>query len=220
MEYNELGIKALQEGAYEKAIEAFMKAAEEEPDNPVGYINIANVFASLGDTERAERFFQKAITLDENAGSALYGLGNLYFTNDRFEEAAKLYEKAIRAGLNEADAFFMLGKSLKQSGNSKLALPYFQRAAELAPDDLEIRLAYGILLAEMELFEEAGKELRFILEKDEANVDAHYNIGVLYAVSTNRKEDAIHHLEKAFTLEPEHTQARYIYDMIKMGEQS
>ena len=217
MEYNELGIKALQEGAFEKAIEAFMKAAEEEPDNPVGYINLGNVFASAGDTERAERFFQKAISLDENAGSALYGLGNLYFTSDRFEEAAKLYEKAIRTGLDEADAYFMLGKSLKQSDKSKLALPYLQRAAELAPNDIEIRLAYGILLAELELFEEAGKELTLIIERDEENADAHYNLGVLYAVSTDRKDDALYHLEKAFTLEPEHTQARYIYDMIKLG---
>ena len=79
MEYNELGIKALQEGAYEKAIEAFMKAAEEEPDNPVGYINLGNVFASAGDTERAERFFQKAISLDENAGSALLRLRQSLF---------------------------------------------------------------------------------------------------------------------------------------------
>jgi tetratricopeptide (TPR) repeat protein len=217
MEHNELGIKALQEGEFEKAIEAFMKAAEEEPENPVGYINLGNVFASAGDFERAERFFQKAISLDENAGSALYGLGNLYFTNERFEEAAKLYEKAIRAGLNEADAFFMLGKSLKQLDNPKLALPYFQRSAELAPDDLEIRLAYGILLAEMELFEEAQKELSFVIEKDKENADAHYNLGVLYAVSTNRKDDALFHLEKAFTIEPDHTQARYIFDMIKLG---
>ncbi|WP_262173429.1 tetratricopeptide repeat protein [Saccharococcus sp. Marseille-Q5394] len=217
MEYNEIGIKALQEGEYEKAIEAFMKAAEEEPENPVGYINLGNVFASAGDTERAERFFQKAISLDGNAGSALYGLGNLYYSNERFEEAAIVYEKAIRAGLNEADAYFMLGKSLKQSDKSKLALPYFQRAAELAPDDLEIRLAFGILLAEMELFEEAGKELLLVLEKDEENADAHYNLGVLYAVSTDRKDDALYHLEKAFTIEPEHTQARYIYDMIKLG---
>ena len=217
MEYNEIGIKALQEGSYEKAIEAFMKAAEEAPDNPVGYINLGNVFASAGDTETAERFFQKAISLDENAGSALYGLGNLYFTNDRFEEAAIVYERAIRTGLNEADAFFMLGKSLKQSDKPKLALPYLQRAVELAPNDIEIRLAYGILLCEMELFEEARKELTHIIERDEENADAHYNLGVLYAVSTERKDDALFHLEKAFTIEPEHTQARYIYDMIKLG---
>lgn len=220
MEYNELGIKALQDGEYEKAIEAFMKAAEAEPDNPVGYINLGNVFASAGDIERAERFFQKAISLDEQAGSALYGLGNLYFTNERFEEAAKLYEKAIRAGLDEADAYYMLGKCLRNADNSKLALPYFQRAAELAPTDLEIRLSFGILLAEMELFEEAKKEFAFILANDAENADAHYNLGVLYAVSTDRKDDALLHLEKAFTIEPEHTQARYIFDMIKIGEQS
>lgn len=217
MEYNEIGIKALQEGEFEKAIEAFMKAAEKEPENPVGYTNLGNVFASAGDIERAERFFQKAISLDENAGSALYGLGNLYYTNERFEEAAVVYEKSIRTGLKEADAYFMLGKSLKQSGNSKLALPYYQRATELAHDDLEIRLAYGILLAEMELFEEARKELTLVLEMDNENADAHYNLGVLYAVSTDRKDDALFHLEKAFTLEPEHTQARYIFDMIKLG---
>ncbi|MFD1207018.1 MULTISPECIES: tetratricopeptide repeat protein [Sporosarcina] len=219
MEQNEIGIKALQEGAYEKAIEAFMKAAEEEPDNPVGYINLGNVFASAGDVERAERFFQKAISLDENAGSALYGLGNLYYTSERYGEAAKLYEKAVRAGLDEADAYFMLAKSLKRADQQKLSLPYFQRAAELSPEDLEIRLAYGIALAELELFELAGEELRFVISKDAENADAHYNLGVLYAVSTDRKEDALHHLERAFTVEPEHTQARYIYDMIQMGSE-
>lgn len=220
MEHNELGIKALQDGNFEKAIEAFMKAAEEEPENPVGYINLGNVFASAGDNERAERFFQKAITLDEQAGSAFYGLANLYFTNERYEEAAKLYEKAIRTGLDEADAYFMLAKSLKESGSGKLALPYMQRAAELGPEDLEIRLSYGILLAEMELFKEAGQEFSFILLNEPDHADAHYNVGVLYAVSTDNKEDALHHLERAFTIEPEHTQARYIFDMIKLGEQS
>ena len=34
----------------------------------------------------------------------------------------------------------------------------------------------------------------------------------------NRKEDALNHLEKAFTIDPEHEQARYIYDMIQLGE--
>ena len=76
-----------------------------------------------------------------------------------------------------------------------LALPYLQRAAELAPNDLEVRLSYGILLANMELFEEAGNEFRFVIEQDEENADAHYNLGFLYAVSTDRKEDALNHLE-------------------------
>lgn len=218
MEYNEIGIAALQEGQYEKAVESFVKAVEQDPENAVGYINLGNVFASLGDVEKAEPFFQKAITLNAEAGTAYYGLANLYYNKERYEEASKLYETAIRQGVDEADAYYMLGKSLERSDQGKLALPYLQRAAELAPDDLEVRLSYGILLANLELFNEAGEEFRFIIGRDPDNADAHYNLGFLYAVSTDRKEDALQHLEQAFTIDPEHVQARYIFDMIQLGE--
>ncbi|QTD41619.1 lipopolysaccharide assembly protein LapB [Sporosarcina sp. Te-1] len=220
MKYNELGIRSLQQGEYEKAIEAFVKAAEQEPDNPIGYINLGNVFTAVGDVERAERFFQKALTLDEEAVAAYYGLANLYYNNGRFDEAAKLYEKAVRNGMEQADAYFMLGKSLERDGNDKLALPYLQRGLELDPADLEIKLSYGILLAKLELFTEAEKVLRELVEQDPDHPDAHYNLGMVYAVSTDRKEDALLHLERAFTIEPDHVQSRYIYDMIKKGDES
>lgn len=216
MDLNETGITALQEGKYEKAIEAFMEAVKEKPNEAVGYINLGNVFASIGDPEKAEPFFQQAIVLDEEAGTAFYGLANLYFNQERYEEASKLYETAIRKGVEEADAYYMLGKSLERSEQTKLALPYLQRAAELAPEDLEIRLSYGILLANLELFTEAGNEFRFVIEKDEENADAHYNLGFLYAVSTEQKDDALKHLKQAFTINPEYEQARYIYDMIQL----
>lgn len=218
MDMNELGITQLQEGNYEKAVEAFMKAIEESPENAIGYINLGNVFASLGDPEKAEPFFQKAISLDEEAGTAFYGLANLYYNNERYEEAAKLYEQAIRKGVEEADSYFMLGKSLERTDNVKLALPYLQRAAELSPEDLEIRLSYGIVLANLELFTEAGTEFRYILEQDETNADAHYNLGFLLAVSTDQKEDALNHLKEAFTIDPNYEQARAIYDMIHASE--
>ena len=218
MDYNETGISALQEGKYEAAVEAFLKAIEEEPNDAVGYINLGNVFASIGDPEKAEPFFQQAIVLDEEAGTAYYGLANLYYNTERYEEASKLYQTAIRKGVEEADAYYMLGKSLERSVQAKLALPYLQRAAELAPEDLEIRLSYGILLANLELFKEAGEEFRFVIEQDEGNADAHYNLGFLYAVSTEQKADALKHLKQAFTINPEYEQARYIYDMIQLDE--
>jgi len=218
MDTNERGIKALQDGNYEIAVEAFMKSVEDEPDNPIGYINLGNVFASLGDSEKAEPFFQKAITLDEQAGTAFYGLANLYYNSERYEEATNLYEKAIRRGVEEADVYFMLGKSLERTDKARLALPYLQRAAELAPEDLEIRLSFGIVLANLELFEEAGSEFQYILEHDAENTDAHFNLGFLYAVSTEQKEDALHHLKQAFTLDPKYEQAKYIYDMIQLSE--
>ena len=213
-DYNEIGIRAFQEKRYEDAAQAFNDAIEQNPNDPVGYVNFGNLLAAMNDIERAERFFQKAITVDEKAATAYYGLANLYFNGERFVEAAKLYQKAIEHHIEGADAYFMLAKSMEREGNQKLALPYMQRAAELAPEDIEIRLSYGILLCTLELFEQAEPELKFVIDQDWNNADAHYNLGVLYAVSTSNIDDAKYHLKQAFTLAPEFDQARYIYDML------
>ncbi|WP_397539409.1 tetratricopeptide repeat protein [Rummeliibacillus pycnus] len=216
MDYNEEGVKAVQEKRYEDAAKAFTQAIEANPEEPVGYINFGNLLASMDDIERAERFFQKAITLDENAATAYYGLANLYYNSERYMEAAKLYERSIRNGIEGADAYYMLGKSFEHEDQPKLGLPYMQRAAELAPEDLQIRLAYGIILCTLELFEPAEKELQYVIDTDWNNADAHYNLGVLYAVSSERIEDAMYHLKQAFTLQPEFEQALYIHDMLAM----
>lgn len=214
--YNEEGIKALQEKRYEDAVKAFTEAIEKNPDDPIGYINFGNVLAAMNEIERAERFFQKALTLDEKAATAYYGLANLYYNSERYVEAAKLYQKSIECGIEGADSYYMLGKCFEKENQVKLALPYMQRAVELAPDDLQIRLSFGILLCKLEMFDMAEKELKFVLEKDEKNADAHYNLGVLYAVSTDDAKKALYHLEQAFTIQPEHEQAKYIYDMVSL----
>lgn len=214
MDFNEQGIVAFQEKRYEDAAQLFTQAIETEPTNPIGYVNFGNLLAVLEDTERAERFFQKAITVDETAATAYYGLANLYYNAERFAEAVKLYELAVKHKIEGADVYYMMGKCFEKLENPKLALPYLQRAAELAPEDLQIRLAYAIVLCALEMFDEGKKELDFIIEQDWNNADAHYNLGVLYAVSTENTEDAMYHLKQAFTLQPEYDQARYIYDMI------
>lgn len=214
MDFNELGIKAFQEKRYEDAVKAFNDAIEQNPDDPIGYINFGNLLAAMNEIERAERFFQKAITLDEKAATAYYGLANLYYNSERYIEAAKLYQKSIEHGIQGADAYFMLAKSFERENQHKLALPYMQRAKELAPDDLQIRLSYGILLCTLEMFDMAKPELEYVIEQDPKNADAFYNLGVLYAVSTEDTEKTLELLEKAYTIEPKHDQARYIHDMV------
>ena len=214
MDFNEQGILAFQEKRYEDAAQLFTQAIEAEPENAIGYVNFGNLLAVLDDTERAERFFQKAITVDETMATAYYGLANLYYNVERYAEAVKLYEKAVQHNIQGADVYYMMGKCFEKLENPKLALPYLQRATELAPEDMQIRLAYAIVLCALEMFDEGKKELDFMIEQDWNNADAHYNLGVLYAVSTENTEGAMYHLKQAFTLQPEYDQARYIYDMI------
>lgn len=216
MNWNETGIHAMHTGDYEEAAKAFTQAIEQEPENEVGYINFGNLLAIMNDAERAERFFQKALTLNEQAATAYYGLANLYYNQERFEEAAKLYERAIRANLEGADGHYMLSKSLQMTDERKLALPYAQRAHEIAPEDAEITLHYAILLASNELFAEAKPLLEQLLEENPEHADAHFNLGVLFALTQEDPEPALHHLDKALEIEPNYDQARYMADMIRL----
>ena len=77
----------MQEGKYEEAVKIFSEAIEENPNEPVAYINFGNVLTAVGETAKAENFYKKALELDKEAGAAYYSLGNLYFELDKLIEA-------------------------------------------------------------------------------------------------------------------------------------
>ncbi|PIB56966.1 hypothetical protein AOA61_08045, partial [Pseudomonas sp. 2995-1] len=70
----------------------------------------------------------------------------------------------------------------------KLALPYFQRAVELKPEDAEARFQYGLCLAGQSLIKEATTEFEKVVEEDPLHADAFYNLGVAYAYQENREK--------------------------------
>ena len=79
-------------------------------------------------------------------------------------------------------------------------MPYLQRATELAPDDLEVEIVLWDSSCKYGIIYRSSEEFRFVIEHDEENADAHYNLGFLYAVSTDRKEDALIILKKHLQL--------------------
>ena len=48
MNYNVIGQAYFQLGQYDKALEAFKRIPELEPDNAFGYVNIASVYTQQG----------------------------------------------------------------------------------------------------------------------------------------------------------------------------
>lgn len=112
MNHNEIGIEALNQGNIEKTAEAFTKAIEESPKDPVPYINFANLLSSINEFERALNFFQKAIELDHALVAAYYGAGNVYTLKEDFMKAKDYFEQALQAGMENSDLFYMLGQTL------------------------------------------------------------------------------------------------------------
>jgi tol-pal system protein YbgF len=115
-----------------KEAEAKKKAEEmKRPDDPKGFLKLADDKARAGDLPLARQLyneFLKKWPKEPSAGEAHYGLGETYFTDDKCREALYEYGKVIQefnsskavpnALLRSASCF----QKLKMTPESKLAL--------------------------------------------------------------------------------------------------
>ena len=66
MNYDTLGASCLQLGMHDRAIQAFQKVIELEPENVNGHNDLGAAYLEIGRFEEAARAFEKALTLLPN----------------------------------------------------------------------------------------------------------------------------------------------------------
>lgn len=117
----------------EKAIEYLNTAIAKESNNAQLYDVMGRVYETgLKDFANAEKFFSKAIEVDANYTDALSNLGRVYYNQgvNKQGEANMINDsKQYQEELGKAKDFF------------KKALPYFEKAHQLKPDDREYMTA-------------------------------------------------------------------------------
>jgi len=92
MFYNDVGIKALRNGEYEKALSYFNKALMAKPDFAIAYYNIAVVFRKINRGEDAVDVLNKSIELYPEFNSAHYELGEICLADNQLDEALKEFK--------------------------------------------------------------------------------------------------------------------------------
>ena len=66
-----------------------------DPSVNAPYINVGFLSSRRGETEKAEKYFQKALALVPGDPIVLYNLGTLKADKGKWQEAIRFYEKAI-----------------------------------------------------------------------------------------------------------------------------
>ncbi|PNZ70443.1 tetratricopeptide repeat protein [Staphylococcus croceilyticus] len=213
----------IKEGQLEQALQALFNNIEEEPNVVENYINAGIVLADAGEVEKAERFFQKAITIDDKNGAVYYNLANLYYNQDRYQEAIKLYQLALKHDMDKVDTNYMIGMAFNQLDSHREAMPFLMTAAELDNNnDAEVQFQYGLVLCHLELFKEAIKQLNKVLTIDSKHVDALYNLGLATYMETEDVDEAIAYFDKAIEIDPKHLlsqHAKQTFQSLKAQEE-
>lgn len=123
----------IRQGENDKAVTYLNEALAKNPQNAQLYFVLATVYEQgYNDVTKAEESFRKALEINPEYGDAVIGLGRIY------------YNQAVQIKSNAnaiTDAALYQAEDKKANDLFKKALPYFERAVEIEPDNSEYQVA-------------------------------------------------------------------------------
>ena len=127
-----LGAIAARQGRMADANDWYSKVLEVDPRNNIAQAALLDS-QSQGNEQVSESRLKNMLAKRPDDANLHVALGNLYAEQDQWPAAQQAYFEAYRLNAS-ADNAFNLAVSLDHMGKPKLALPYYQRALELASD--------------------------------------------------------------------------------------
>lgn len=202
MSYTNKLLQLLKEKDDEKAVQLLLEAIEEEPSNPIHYVNLGTLLFEYKQFEQAEQFFLRALELDSKVATAHFGLANIYYEQENFDAAEKLLKTCIDLKLDDYDVFYLLGMTYVKRNNNMLAIPFLQRATELNEHVVPL-FQYGLALANTNHILEAKSVFHRVLQLDEHHADTLYNLAIIH-VHEDEFNKAKQLLQKSIKINPNH----------------
>lgn len=201
-----LGFAYQSQERYDEALKAYYRVFELQPENLPVKVSAGSIYLNRGEFDKALDLFQKILEQDPTQKDALWRLTLTYErmaqerkadlesadTHDDslrineevrsiLDQAIVVYNQAIEAYPEEKDFYYYLGiLYFRDLQNYHAAVPLFQKAAELDPNDVNIW--YNLATAQLALddLEGAQPSLERVIELEPENSMAWYQLGIIY----------------------------------------
>ena len=119
--WRELGFIYQMQRQPAKAIEAYQKVLELEPDEATVLNNLANSYREIGDYPKAVEAYQKAIKINPLFTMAIINLSHVYHLQAKDDEAIKLLEEHFDRTKRTQDLGFQLVATYQQVSQTEAA---------------------------------------------------------------------------------------------------
>lgn len=122
------------EGALDAAKNAYAKAFEASPKNPLPKLRLAQLAAMSGDKAAARTYLQEAIALKQDFAAAYYLLSQIEAADGKGDEAVQAASTAVQLVQDDPLGWYNLGYILYLGQAYEAAAQAFQGAIQRAPD--------------------------------------------------------------------------------------
>lgn len=185
------------QGDVDRALRAFERAIEINPEFTQAYLSAGDIYREQGDYASAERQYSQAATIEPRNFDAQYLHGLSLQLLTRFGEAIRAYLRALAIRPEDFNTNLNLATAYLQVGEAQQGLTYAQRAVRLNPESGEARVNLGSIYGGLGQHENAVTEYQQASELMPLNgelllnlANSLYNLG-RYAEAANTLEEAV-----------------------------
>ena len=126
-------------GVYEAILES-------EPKNAQLLNKVAIAYQELGNLNRGERYYRKAIKADKNFASPINNLGTVEYEKKHYSKAIVLYKKALVLKMETSTIYSNLGYAYFANKQYPEAMATFDKALAIDPQLFERKSGYGTIV--------------------------------------------------------------------------
>jgi Flp pilus assembly protein TadD len=162
--YNKLGVNYLNNGQYDYAINAFIKAIKLNPSNAEVHFNLGRAYNRKGMDDKARAEFSISSRIDP----------------ETFDECVIKYKEKIDYEFTDTQHLAELGSAYAEKGMLDEAITTYKKVLEIEPENVRVHYVLGTLYSKKGMYGEAVSEFRRAIEIDQSMPEAHYNLGMAY----------------------------------------
>ena len=182
-EYYARGMRAIQLGLYDEAINAFQQVLQLNPQNPEAYCELGAAYRLKENTDDALQAYLYALELPASLpthGVAHLCLARIYHSQGRFADAENHGQHAIHLLPKNAEPFFRLADTYVQRGKLAMAERVYRQALALDANLAPVYQGLGKIAFLQDRLEEAVQHYRKALTIAPYHAETHYNLGLIY----------------------------------------
>ncbi len=203
------GMRAIQLGLYDEAIDAFQRVLRLDPENAEAHCELGAAYRLKEKTDEAVAAYLRALELlasSQTHGVAHVCLARIYHSQGRFADAENHGQHATVMLPKSAEAFFRLADTYLQRGKLDLARQAYQQALILDANLAPVYQGLGKVAFLQHRLEEAVQYYQKALTLAPYHAETHYNLALVHrrlgqrSVGEVSNPDALQHIAEAKSL--------------------
>ena len=203
------GMRAIQLGLYDEAVDAFQQVLKLNPGNAEAYCQLGAVYTLKEKTNDALAAYLRALELpapSQTHGVAHVCLARIYHSQGRFADAENHGQHATAMLPKNAEAFFRLADTYLQRGKFDLAQQAYQQALTLETNLAPVYQGLGKVAFLQNRLTEAAQYYQKALSLAPYHAETYYNLALVHrrlgqrSVGGVSNPDALQHIAETKSL--------------------